>query len=525
MFNIIERANQMLNSVPISREEILFEYMVQYKVDKGHLPSTDDLLVFTGDVPEKDEIYISISDGVSTVNAGAVAWIEEYENFVDGLYENDEITVDIRVKKKIANDTLNVYCLENFSEFISGRSYIQLFEIFTELFQVCEEKIAFHLLDTNGSLRTRNMVFTDNDDFEWTVRTPRSEQLKNCEDASVFLDRAKFPLVPQDFTIVGPIEGGFFQTVKEMLDKLRRILSFVYLSNSAYITSDRLLLQFNPTSSSEEYGFDELTSNKTIPEIFDWVFKDDSCVDKASIARKIINVYCHDKQAILNIDDKVFNAVRSDYVIYQKNHVEQYIDMKNRISEHIVESAKQLQELSHEVADAFRNNFVAVIVFILTVLLTDSIDFSQFLSKEVSPNVTAVCGVFTVGSALYLVATIVMGNTKWKWIDESYNSLKKNYEGTLDERDIEDAFSHDDPIKTVKKQFNGFRRWMVILWVLMIIGMGVFTLVLHKNHVEPQPTTDVVETIVSSAEESEDPTIEETTDEVLQTPEVSNAGE
>ena len=47
MFNIIERANQMLNSVPISREEILFEYMVQYKVDKGHLPSTDDLLVFT----------------------------------------------------------------------------------------------------------------------------------------------------------------------------------------------------------------------------------------------------------------------------------------------------------------------------------------------------------------------------------------------------------------------------------------------------------------------------------------------
>ncbi len=233
--------------------------------------------------------------------------------------------VDIRVKKKIANDTLNVYCLENFSEFISGRSYIQLFEIFTELFQVCGEKIAFHLLDTNGSLRTRNMVFTDNDDFEWTVRTPRSEQLKNCEDASVFLDRAKFPLVPQDFTIVGPIEGGFFQTVKEMLDKLRRILSFVYLSNSAYITSDRLLLQFNPTSSSEEYGFDELTSNKTIPEIFDWVFKDDSCVDKASIARKIINVYCHDKQAILNIDDKVFNAVRSDYVIYQKNHVEQYV--------------------------------------------------------------------------------------------------------------------------------------------------------------------------------------------------------
>ena len=63
--------------------------------------------------------------------------------------------------------------------------------------------------------------------------------------------------------------------------------------------------------------------------------------------------------------------------------------------------------------------FVAVIVFILTVLLTDSIDFSQFVGKEVSPNVTAVCSVFVIGSILYLIATVWMGNLKWRWIDES----------------------------------------------------------------------------------------------------------
>ena len=99
--------------------------------------------------------------------------------------------------------------------------------------------------------------------------------------------------------------------------------SYEYLSNSAYIVDDKVLLQFDPSSATEEYSFDELTENEIVSKIYDWAFKDDSCVDKASIARKIINVYCRAKQAILDIDEKIFNSIRSDYVIYQKNHADQ----------------------------------------------------------------------------------------------------------------------------------------------------------------------------------------------------------
>lgn len=495
MFNIIDRANHMLKSAPVSVTEILYEFTARYKVGKNNLPGSDDLLAFTGDASGVDEITVSITDESSTIHVGAISWIEGYESFVDRLYDNDEITVTVKVEKKIRDGVLNVYGLEPFSEFLSNRTYIQLLDIFAELFKATGDKIIFRLLDTNGSLRTKNIVFTDNEDFEWTVRVSRSDQLKNCEDASVFLDRAKYPLIPQDFMIVGPIEGGSFQAIKDTFDKLRRILSYVYLSNSAYIVDDKVLLQFDPSSATEEYSFDELTENEIVSKIYDWAFKDDSCVDKASIARKIINVYCRAKQAILDIDEKIFNSIRSDYVIYQKNHADQYIDMKNKISECIVENAKQLQDLSHDVAEAFRNNFVAVIVFILTVLLTDSIDFSQFVGKEVSPNVTAVCSVFVIGSILYLIATVWMGNLKWKWIDESYKSLKKNYEGTLDKQDVEEAFSHDEPIKMAKQQFKGFRFRMICLWAVMVIGMAGFTWILYRNHEVPvAPANVVVET-------------------------------
>lgn len=485
MFNIIDRANNMLKTSPSVYSEILYEFTAEYKIGKTDIPSIEDLLAFTDEIPGTDIFSVTLSDGTTSVQVNDAAWSSAFEEFINNLYESDQITVLIRIEKKVYNSVLNVYNLNAFSDFLNGRSYTQLFDIFAQLFKSCGNRIVFHLLDTNGSLRTRNIAFSDND-VEWKVTIPRHEQLNNCEDASVFLDRAKYPLLPQDFAVTGPVEGSGFGDISELLEKLRCIWSYLYLSNSAYIANEKAILQFDPAGAAEEYEFGELEKNAFVPRIYDWIFKDDGCVDKASIARKIINVYCRSKPAILTIDEKLFNSIKSDYVIYQKNHADQYIDMKNKISECIVDSAKQMQELSHDVVEAFRNNFVAVIVFLMTVLLTDSIDFSQFLEKTVSPNVIAVCVIFTFGSILYLIATIIMGNQKWKWLEQSYGDLKDNYRGTLDERDIEEAFNHDQSKQTAEQQFKKLRCGMIGLWVVMIIGLGIFTGILFRNGNSPK---------------------------------------
>ncbi|MGX8716083.1 MAG: hypothetical protein ACSW8A_10070 [Lachnospiraceae bacterium] len=361
MFNIIDRANKMLKTVPSAYSEILYEFKAEYKIGKHNIPDTVELLAFTGDVPETDVISVIFSDGTTSVKVNAIAWTEAFEEFVNGLYDSDEVDVTFKIEKKVHDGVLNVYNLSSFSDFLSKRSYTQIFDNFVQLFKLCGNRIVFHLLDTNGSLRTKTIALSDNA-VEWKVDIPRQEQLKNCEDASVFLDRAKYPLIPQDFAVTGPVEGSGFGDIKKLFEKLRDILSFLYLANSAYIANEKAILQFDPAGAAEEYEFEELVKSSVASQIYDWIYKDDGCVDKASIARKIINVYCRNKEAILVLDEKVFNSIKSDYVIYQKNHADQYIDMKNRISECIVDNAKQMQELSHDVVEAFRNNFVAVIV-------------------------------------------------------------------------------------------------------------------------------------------------------------------
>lgn len=495
MFDIIQSADMLFGTVASSCKEIIPEFNCEYRIEKNNLPTVDELVAFLGQEPERDRISITITSDSGSVFVGdETVWMDNYSSFRDGLFDGDEVIVAIRITKDITDGRLSVYNLDLFSDFLCNLKMEQLFENFTRLFSGCGDHIAFHLLNINGSLRTRSISFSDND-VQWIERKCRKEILRDCTDASVFLDRMRVSLIPQDFDI-DALEGNGFEAIKALFEKLRTVLSYIYLANTATVVNDKAILQFDPLTKGYEYEMNQLTDNTIVPLIYEWVFKGDSCVDKASIARKIINTYCRDKESILAIDEKVLNSIKSDYVIYQKNHADQYIDMKNKISEFIVDSAGKIQELSHDIADAFRNNFVAIIVFLMTVLLTDSIDFSQFLGREISPKVTAVCGVFTGATLLYFIVTLIMGNQKWNWLKQSYAELKKNYDGVFDSKDLDEAFNHDVPLKNAEEQYKGIRKKIGMVWVGLILLLAVFTGILmwQGNHLKAQTQTQIEET-------------------------------
>lgn len=498
MFDILQSANKLFGTTAFTYKEILREFTIEYRIRKENLPSTQEIESFLGEKPERDKMMITIQSDMGIVGIGDDAsWIDNYKDFMQSAYEDEEFYVVIKVIKAIKEGTLSIYNLQKFSAFLSSLKIVWVFENLTELFKECGEHIVFQLLDTNGALRTNSIVFSDND-VQWIGHISREMLLKNCQDASVFLDRTRIHLIPQDFKCYGT-EGTGFEEIVTLFKKMETILSYIYLANTASIVDNKAIIQFDPANKGHEYELEELADNITVPKIYNWAFQGESSVDKAGIARKIIITYCRDRDAILKIDERVLNSVKSDYVIYQKNHVDQYIDMKNRISDYIVDSAEKIQDLSHDIVDAFRNNFVAVIVFLMTVLLTDSIDLSLFFGKEISPRITVVCGIFSIATLLYFIATIIMGNQKWEWLKQSYNDLKKNYEGVFDSEDIEAAFHYDEPLNNAEKQYKKIQFNIGIIWIVLIIVMFLFTIFLACKgyHVDIQ-TLQADESIVDT---------------------------
>ena len=478
MFDFILSLNELFGTTVLSYKEILREFNCEYKIRKNNLPDYKSLCEFIEKKPRRDEINIDfISDNGSVCVRENGEWKGQYISFVHNVYEDTDIDVDIKVSKQIEEGIMSVYNLKDFSRFLSGLIFQDIFYNFTTLFQECGEHIEFRLLDINGSLVTSSIAFSDND-VRWTNNHySRVELLRKCQDASIFLEREKIRLIPQDFQIYN-YEGEELECIANMFGKLKTILSFVYMANTSSIINEKVILQFNPTTWGYEYQLEQLAGNTVVPQIFDWVFSGESYVDKASIARKIINTYYKDKESIPTMDEAVLYSIKSDYVIYQKNHVDQYIEMKNKISDYIVLSMQKILDLSQDITDAFRNNLVAVIVFLMTVLFTDCIDFSKFISGDYSPKLVAVCALFTVVTGIYFCATSITVKHKWSWLRTSYQDLKNNYLGLFEPNDIDEAFGHDESIKHAEQQYKFVRNKYMWLWIILTLTLAVFTVIL-----------------------------------------------
>lgn len=484
MIDILQLSNQIFGSSSlIICEDNVDAFSIKYEIDASDLPSAEGLADLCNKCLERDDMEIRFysAEDFTFKNTGDLEQ-SEYEDYKLQLEQDDTVKIEIKIQKKFTDEIISIYNIEKFSEFLCEQEREENLQLFAMLFAGGRQHICFQVVNCDRCIHTNSIAFVpDSESVIWDNARSRDSDIKNCNDSSVFFGRAQYPLVPQDFAVIEQVYDNCYDGIKVLFDKLRNILSYMYVANTSNIVGNKAVLQFEPTINGYEYTLEQLSVNEHVWEIYSWIHKDEGGIDRAGIVRNIINIYCKTSDAILGIDENIYHSAAANYVIYQKKHTDQYIELKNKLSEFIVESAGRLQELAHDLVEGIRNNFVAVIVFLMTVLLTDSIDFSSFTQVRVSSNIVAVCGIFTIVSLLYMIVTVIAGNTKWGWLEKSYYDLKNNYNGVLDERDIQTAVNNDEAFESTKKVYKNVRRTISFIWVAFIICMAVFTCVVVYN--------------------------------------------
>lgn len=514
MTDILQLSNQIFGSSSLAFcEDDVKAFSIKYQIVSPDLPTAERLVELCNKCLERDDIEIrfhSVEDFIFK-NMGNLVQNRAYEDYKSQLEQDDSVVVTINIQKKFLDDIISVYSIEKFSDFLNGQNLEKNLQLFAKLFAGGRQHICFQVVNCDRCIHTGSIAFASESDLVvWDNSKSRDSDIKNCNDSSVFLGRAQYPLVPQDFAFIEHMYDNRFDRIKELFDKLRNILSYLYIANTSNIVGNKAVLQFEPTVNGYEYTLEQLGVNESAWDIYSWIHKDEGGIDRAGIVRNIINIYCKTSDAILNIDENIYKSAVANYVIYQKKHTDQYIELKTKLSEFIVESARQLQELAHDLVEGIRNNFVAVIVFLMTVLLTDSIDFSSFTQANVSSNIVAVCGIFTLVSFLYMIVTVISGNTKWGWLEKSYNDLKNNYNGVLDERDIRMAVNDDAAFRSTRKEYENVRCTISIIWIISIIGMAGFTIAIGYN-------SNCGETSPTKTYQSEEPAITPSETDVQET--------
>ena len=309
------------------------------------------------------------------------------------------------------------------------------------------------------------MFFIGANNQEVNIDFDREQRLQECRETSYFYNQDHYELLPDDFKIIVGYEGNPFV---ELFQKFETILSLCMLASNSSILRGNLKLQILGQRSVEyTYDLKDIEGNPILYKVYDWIYSGGSSIDKALIARNIICLHCK-YEPLLHLDSKVLAAILSNYNLYLKENVTQYLELKNKVAEFISGIVSKTGEYATELLDKFKTNLIAIFGFLFTVIIANIVS-DQPLDNIFTSDITAILELVLAGSVVYLIISFKQSQYQMKKVYDSYEELKKSYDQILTDDDIKESFQDDKIIMDMKKTVSKSQKMYLSIWICFLV--------------------------------------------------------
>ncbi|MDO4804500.1 MAG: hypothetical protein Q4A32_06755 [Lachnospiraceae bacterium] len=421
-------------------------------------------------------------DAGITINGGLDG--EAYAEFAGKAVLNAPYSVSLYIEKGLAeNGVRSVYDWCAFSEFLLGRSSGQngsagvLPDYLNGILTERPDGICFLVLDEEIEYSTKTITFANAIAPPKDRKGERLKELKRYNEASLFMGRMNNVLLPGDFhesasSVKLPDVNG--HQVKDLFNRYETVYSLLYLAAISWLESGSLFLELQKGGMRFAMPVSSIRYNSHICDLAAWAFDAENATERAEIARQAMAFYCRNAEDIQNIGEGVLQSAVASYQLHQKGMVERYINLKKGLSDSILASTKQVQELVSSLVGNLEKNFVAVTTLIVTQILAKHIKWENLGQGSLgTEEFKAVLLIFSISSLLYLAATILTVDARWEFYKERYDLLRRQYEDLLDKATLDKAFQDDLLLKNAKKKLDDYKVGISCLWVVLIAAVWV----------------------------------------------------
>lgn len=432
------------------------------------LPKYDDILLLINKIPSRDIFQIVFEDD----SEERIVWgnslglaREEYDQYVLSS-SGDSIMISISIKKSIEDNTFSIYC---FDEFMKDLNDLSLFDVLCSFSNLLSrvDYLNFVTFDKSISFMTRTMSFSSEEKQSISTDFSRLKRIEECKDVSRFLCTENLKLLPDDFKIV---LNSVANPLTDKFSKLCCLLSVIYVATSASLDKDKVIPQITGQRSiSCEINIDSIKGNDNIYKVYSWIFTDGNAADKAIIARNVLSLHCK-YNSLIDIDELAFASMQSNYNLYLKNNVNQYLELKNKVADYICDVVAKTGEYATTILDRFKQNLVALIGFLITTIIANIVS-SNPLDSIFTKDITVLVYAILVGSVFFLVISILETNYKVKTIKKTYLQLKENYSDILSQDDIAEVYKNDELFNGTKKEIKTKTVLFSVIWISILIGI------------------------------------------------------
>ena len=408
MFDLIAEASSLFSEM-VSFYEVAAEANATFSCTISDLPCVTKLEEFLNSFCKCDTVELSLKSyldfSYSSINPQKLN--ADYLKFIESSEPDDRVTINIHINKSFDDrDSLAIYSFDHFVTYYNSRSFDELIHELAAALKT-HTHLAFHVIDKEVNLSTESICFYNTASMLTKGTINRDEYFAHLNNASLFLNRNDLPLAPYDFRILHDVSSDTSQ-LQELLKKLETIFSYIYLSYSAHIVNNQVVLQLSPSAANMALTYTEAFHCQHVCDLYQWAFDGDHTIERVGIVRNLLELNCKTVEALDLKDESLLLSAKSNYILFQKKTIDKYIELKNSISLTIVEATNNMQDTLQTLVDAVRNNFIAVVMFLITVIITDSVSWDDLTNGTVlNSDLLLVIKVFCVSSFLYLLVTLI----------------------------------------------------------------------------------------------------------------------
>lgn len=440
---------------------------VDFDFAVASLPKYDQITELIKSFPQRDIITLSLineNDDLFFMTSHDPSSQQKFDVFKSDCEYSEQLSAKISISKSVQDGTISIYDFTSFAQGLCNLSLDEILLTFSSLLSGMDQ-LMFEIFDKEVLFKTKTMLFSSTPQKVIFEAFDRKHRLNTCFETTHFYDQVRSQLLPDDFQIDINFEGN---PLSEIFDRLVNILSLIYLSSSASLNHEVLVIHITGQRTLKfQCQCSSIAANPESYKIYNWIYTDGNATDKALIARNILCLHCRFSD-IQKIDEKTFASIQSNYNLYLKDNVSQYIQLTNKLAEFISEVVSKTGDYAISVLEKFKTNLLAIFGFLFTVILANIVS-DKPLDNIFTRDITLILEAVLLGSVIYLVICVLETKYKVQKVKDSYQALKDNYSALLTPDDLARAFDNDQLITQMTTDVNKGIKRFALLWGMFIL--------------------------------------------------------
>jgi hypothetical protein len=449
----------------------------EYNYDS--ISKIEELLSF---LQNRDTLHLSVQFGAGDTNVyrSKTLTLENYKETLDKeakFSEEENINIVLTINKSFTSAKCTIYDLEVFTSSLNNLNALEFINIYSKLFEI-SPNIKFEVLNISKCFYSNTITFCEIDsDHNNDVFEKRNEIIENFKSTCHFSESDKLKILPNDFYLTQVDES--LSVINKIFKKYSTILSIIYLFDITSLNENEFSFKLNGYKSIKgTLQLDQIDFNQIEEylEIYKWVYNGGNLNDKIGLARNIISLHFL-KKGELELQGNSFQAIQSSYKVYEKQNIKQYIEIRNKISDQLIDFNNRANKIIETFASGFQKSSLALISFYISAIAIRVLGKGEFTSIF-TLDATVLSLSFLLGSLIYYWVSRWEINEQRKRFVSSYKNLKIRYTDLLDEEDINRILNNDHEFNEDVKFIDDKKKNYSRMWIAFIAILGFTTILL-----------------------------------------------